>query len=105
MDYALRPLPTLNPENWLSAGGLYDSVSFTLNRVVSFLQSVPVVPNSNGLFDASGNWLTPIVSLYDMLLYFLAIILAYAILARLSGGSGMISNLMGDLSSKVSKHD
>lgn len=65
--YNLNRIPTGVPA-YTVGQGMYAFIDYIANRIIVFLQAVPVVPNASGLFDANGNWLTPTVSFFDVML-------------------------------------
>lgn len=95
--YDIKPLPTLAPSAPSGSLGMYQLVDDVFNRFVTMLSSVPVIPNAQGLFDSNGNWLTPAVSVFDVLVALLVIFCTIGIWSRLGGGSGFISRLGGSV--------
>lgn len=91
--YTPRPLPTA-PPSFSPYNQMFSSVTELFNRFVTMLQSVPIIPNSQGLFDSQGNWLTPQLSMFDAIVAFFIIGTFAALVLRLSGGSGAITGIV-----------
>lgn len=87
--YTPHPLPTLEPGNNPYVSTLYEGTIRLFDSVITMLKSVPVVPNEAGLFDSSGNWLTPVLSMYDVILAFIIAGLTIGFIMQLSGSMGL----------------
>lgn len=91
MDYIPRPLPTM-PPSFNPGQTMFDGVDQTITKVTDVLASVPIIPNSQGLFDpATGEWLPPVLSALDVLIAFVIIGTTFSLILRLSGLSGNYS--------------
>lgn len=93
--YEIRPLPTLAPSAQTGRDMMYGLVDMLDNFILT-LKSVPVVPNSSGLFDPStGEWLQPAVSVFDVLAALLLIAVTIFVFLRFSSiGHGSVPGLM-----------
>lgn len=102
--YTPKPLPVYNGAD-NAFNGMYGVVDNVFNRIVTVLQSVPVIPNPNGLYDPStGLWLAPAVSFFDVLVAALVIGTFVSVVIRISGGgSGIAGNLTRNLSNEIKK--
>lgn len=87
------PVVTPNPvpvgsTSYPAYQGLFDGVTMLLNRVTNTLASIPVLPNPEGLKDAQGNWLTPVISVLDFIIVVTLFIAFFVIFSRVSGTGG-----------------
>lgn len=85
-----HPVPLGDISSWPRSAGLFDITDNIFQRVVFFLDRVPVVPNANGLYDQNGNWLEPVVSVLDFLVISALIVSFFVIFSRLAGNPGSI---------------
>lgn len=103
MNYVPKPLPTLSPSSNLSmANSTFSAFNYGVNRIISFLKAVPVIPHSSGqLFDPStGEWLTPTVSFFDFMLgLFFVSTLVFILMKLTPVGGGSLSTVAGKVSS------
>lgn len=95
--YTPHPLPTLEPNTQPFTNSFYNGVVTLFNNIITMLQSIPIVPNSQGLFDRNGNWYPPVVSFYDVLIAFLVLGITIKFIMSLSGNIGMASAMRGQL--------
>lgn len=96
--YEIKPLPTMAPSSISGGQAMTSIVVDIFNKVVVTLRSIPVIPNPSGYFDpATGEWLTPLISFFDVLTALLVVYCTVSIFFRLSGvghiGSGTTSLL------------
>lgn len=93
--YELRPLPTLAPDALNGSEMLYQLIDM-LDLLVITLKSVPIIPNTRGLFDpVTHEWLTPLVSVFDVLTALVLIAVTIFVYLRLSSiGSNAVGNLL-----------
>ena len=88
--YTPHPLPTLSPSASSAGSNAIAVVNELWGRIVLTMRSIPVIPNSDGLFNPStGEWLTPLVSFYDVFLAALIFGSFLSVLMHISTGSGI----------------
>ena len=97
LSYVPRAVPQGDITNWLNMAGMYDITDNILVRAVFFLDSVPVIPNSGGLYDSSGHWLMPTVSVFDVMVAVLLLAVLWSIASRLVGLVAPVSARASDL--------
>lgn len=91
--YTPHPLPTFAPGS-APQNTWFQVVDQLWQRIITMLQSVPVVPNSSGLFDQQGNWLPPVISAFDVIVAMLFAIMSVSFILRLSGGHGVLTGFL-----------
>ena len=105
--YTPHPIPTLAPSARSAYEGMGDIITALWNRISNTLQSIPVIPNQAGLFDAQGNWLTPVFSFYDFMIAAICLGAFISLFITLSGyaGRGLVSSTISSASKMGSQRD
>lgn len=98
--YTPHPVPQGDISNFPSMAGMYSLTDNLLVRAVFFLDSIPVIPNENGLYDSGGHWLEPVVSVFDVLVAVLLISALFVIFSRLTGHISHVSARATDLTAR-----
>lgn len=89
--YTPHPIPTLTPSAASAGSNAIAIVNELWGRIILTLQSIPVIPNTQGLFNPqTGEWLQPLVSFYDVLAAALVFGSFLSILLHISTGSGIM---------------
>lgn len=94
--YTPHPIPTLAPDAASAYQVSFEFVDQFWNRILTTLASIPIIPNSQGLFDRNGIWLQPALSLLDVMVASIFLGAFFLLIFTLAGfsGNGMVSSAL-----------